>query len=289
MITQTRLFRRLAELSEAETPLAIATIVKATGSVPNEVGAKMLVGADGSLLEGTIGGGRIEHDTLAAAAEAIADGASRTLVAKLTPQAAGGIGMNCGGSVEVFIDVQRPAPRLLLCGAGHINIALASMTRGLGYVVTVVDPRGEWLNRSNYPDAEVRLAQADPATYLREHGADAYSYVVVATPAGDLDVLEAAASTDAPYIGVVASKRKAISLLRQLAARDVTAYEAIVARYRAPIGLDLGGREPQAVALSILSEIQAERHGREALMMTLTTERLRELVARKGMRAVGES
>jgi len=289
MPTPTDLFRILAELSEAETPFALATIVKATGSVPNEIGAKMLVAADGRLLAGTIGGGRIEHDALAAAADAIAAGKSTSVVAKLTPEEAGGIGMNCGGSVEVFIDVHCPAPRLLLMGAGHINIALAAMSKGLGYVVTVVDDRDDWLNRDHYPDNDVRLAHGDPAAWLAEHGADEHTYVVIATPEGDLEVMAAAADSEARYVGVVASKRKAITLLRQLAERDPDRFEALVERYRAPIGLDLGGREPEAVALSILSEIQAERHGRHAHSLALGVDRLRELATLKGVKAVGEN
>ena len=283
---QTEFFQRLTDLSTADEPFALATIVKTTGSVPNAVGAKMLVDAQGQLIAGTIGGGRIEHECIAQAAEAIAAGRSQTYQARLTPEQAGGIGMNCGGSVEVFIDVQLPRPHLILCGAGHINIALAAMARGLEYELTVVDPRVDWLNRSNYPDTSVQLALSEPAAWLSEHGAPAHAFIIIATPEGDLEVMRAAATTDARYVGVVASKRKSITLLRELAELSMESYDALVERYRAPIGLDLGGRQPQAVALSILAEIQAERFGASAASLAMPADRLRELVARRSVRAV---
>lgn len=281
MAVHTELFERLADLTRQERPCALVTVVRAQGSVPNALGAKMLVGPDGALLAGTIGGGLIEHQALAAGAEAIASKRSTTVTAKLTPKEAGGIGMNCGGSVEVFIDVQSPAPRLLLCGAGHISVALASMSRGLGYRVTVVDARPEWTNRERYPDTQVALEVLMPDAYLRESGAPEHTFIVIATHAGDLEVMEAAAGTQARYVGVVASRRKAITLAGQLRQQSPDAYDALEPRLRAPIGLDLGGREPEAVALSILSEIQALQYDREAVPMAMAPARLRQVTTNK--------
>jgi xanthine dehydrogenase accessory factor len=264
------LYLKLADLVRAAVPCALVTLVRAQGSVPNAIGAKMLVGVGGQLIAGTVGGGAIEHRVLAEAGEAIAAGVSRTVVAKLTEAEAGGVGMLCGGSVEAFVDVQGRPPRLILCGAGHVSLALAAMARGLEWDVTVIDDRAQWANAANYPAARVLVAA--PAEALPALGVDADTWIVIATRDGDAEVLAAAAATPARYIGMVASKRKAVTVVRGLGDRVDVA--ALVPRLRAPVGLALGGRSPDAVALSILAELQAERHAADARPLTVDPERL---------------
>jgi xanthine dehydrogenase accessory factor len=264
---------------EAGEACAIAQIVRVNGSIPNGLGAKMLVDARGVLIAGTVGGGQIEFRALEAARDALADGQSRLLTAKLTDEEAGGIGMRCGGQVDIFIDVLLPPPRLVLCGAGHIHRALARMTTGLELRVTVIDDRPEWASRENYPDAEVIVAPPEEA--LASLALDARDFVVVGTRGGDLEVVLAAAKTRAHYIGLVASTRKAVLIAKELAARSDPDFTlgALLPRLHAPVGLALGGRTPEAVALSILAEIQALRSGGSAQPMRVTPEELACLTA----------
>ncbi|PKN57052.1 MAG: hypothetical protein CVU56_13010 [Deltaproteobacteria bacterium HGW-Deltaproteobacteria-14] len=264
------LLRQLADLIDAGTPCATAQIVRATGSIPNELGATMLVGPGGELLAGTVGGGAIEAGALEATAKAIAAGKSQLYSTKLTEHEAGGIGMMCGGSCDVFIAVHNPAPRLLLLGAGHVNRCLARLADGLGYRITVVDDRPEWANADNYPHAELVLAQAEDA--IPTLGVDRHTFIVVATRDRDTPAVAAASKTSARYIGVVASKRKAIQLVKDIA--DRVDLDALVPRLHAPIGLRLGGRSPEAVALSILAEIQALQHDVQGDSMRLPPEKL---------------
>jgi len=265
-----QLLRRLADLIDGGVPCATAQIVRATGSIPNEIGAMMIVGADGELLGGTVGGGVIEHQARSAASGAIRDGKSSVFTAKLTEKEAGGIGMRCGGSVDVYLQVHVPEPRLLLLGAGHINLCLARMSAGLGFRVLVVDDRAEWANADNYPNAEVVVARPEAA--IPDLPIDRRTYVIVATRDRDHEAIVAAARTSACYIGVVASKRKAIQLTREVA-REVD-LDTLLPRFYAPIGLDLGGRTPEAVALSILSEVQAHRHGHPGGAMRIPPDKL---------------
>ncbi|TNF25764.1 MAG: hypothetical protein EP329_22420 [Deltaproteobacteria bacterium] len=264
------LLRQLADLIDAGTPCATAQIVRASGSIPNELGATMLVGASGVLLGGTVGGGAIEARTLEAAGAAIAEGKSRLYTAKLTDAEAGGIGMMCGGSCDIFITVHCTEPHLLLLGAGHVNKSLARLADGLGFRVTVVDDRPEWCNAENYPHAARVLALPEDA--LPDLGVDEHTYVVVATRDRDTPAIVAASKTRARYIGVVASKRKAITIVKDIA--DRVDLDALVPRLHAPIGLRLGGRSPEALALSILAEIQALNHGASADAMRLAPEEL---------------
>ncbi|PIE17139.1 MAG: hypothetical protein CSA66_06570 [Proteobacteria bacterium] len=269
-MTRSDLLRQLARLVDEGVPVASAQIVEATGSIPNEVGATMLVGTGGALVAGTVGGGQIEARVLEAAGAALAEGRSRLIGAKLTETEAGGVGMMCGGSVKVFVEVHLPEPKLVLLGAGHINLNLARLARGLGYRVIVVDDRAAWANADNYPGVEVVVAKPEDAVGTLE--LDAGSFVVVGTPGHDHVALAAAANTPARYIGVVASKRKAIEVVRKVTAElDVS---GLLPRLYAPIGLELGGRSPEAVALSILAEVQAVRHGTSGAPMRLTADKL---------------
>lgn len=274
-------YRRVEALLERNEPFATATIVKVGGSIPNDIGAKILVDANGERLAGTVGGGRIEFDTIAACRDAIHEGKSRLIHAKLTDREAGGIGMMCGGHADIFIDVHIPAPHLVLCGAGHINLALHRMTAGLGWRVTVIDDRADWASPANYPGATI--IDARPEAVLQELGLTPTSFVVIGTRDGDLHAILAAAKTSTGYIGVVASKRKAILLAREVAALGGNDFdfEALLPRLHAPVGLQLGGRSPEAVALSILSEIQAVRYKVTPQPMRIAPEELACHVARK--------
>lgn len=282
-MTDADLLRRQLALIDAGTPCATVQIVRVNGSIPNELGARMLVTAGverAILVAGTVGGGRIEYEALALANEALADERSRIVSAKLTEQEAGGIGMMCGGQVDLFIEVHLPVHRLVLCGAGHINIALARLARGLGLRVTVLDDRPEWASREHYPELELGrdLLVAEPAAAMAGLGLDARSYVVVGTRANDTEVVVAASQTPARYIGVVASKRKAIRIIKELAHRPEVDLPALLPRFHGPIGLMLGGRSPEAVALSILAEIQAHRHGQDAAPMRVPPDELARLL-----------
>lgn len=289
MTTPADLLRKQLALVDAGTPCATVQIVRVNGSIPNELGARMLVTAppsgprsdgDGdidpdlepapaTLVAGTVGGGRIEFEALKLATLALREERSRLVTAKLTELEAGGIGMMCGGQADLFIEVHLPEARLVLCGAGHINVALARMAKGLGWRITVIDDRPEWCSRELYPDLDPErgdLVVARPELVLPRLGLDARSFVIVGTRENDTEAILAAARTRARYIGVVASRRKAIRIARELARRDEPGFsvEDLAPRLHGPVGLDLGGRSPEAVALSILAEVQALRHGRDA-------------------------
>jgi xanthine dehydrogenase accessory factor len=252
----------LAKRLEAQQPCATATIVSVTGSIPNEVGAKMLVGPGGELLAGTIGGGAFEHGALQEAAKAIMAGRSRVFKWSLTEKDAGGIGMLCGGTAEVFIEVYVPGALLVMVGGGHVNIQLWRLARDLGYRGIVVDDRPDWGNDANFPGCEI-LSEYDPATAFRQISWIENSFVVIGTRDQDTASLRAASEQRIPsrLVGMIASKRKTLRILENLEKGGVDLAE-ILPRFRGPVGLNLGkSKSPQEVALSIMAEIQAARHG----------------------------
>lgn len=263
-------------------PCATATIMEITGSIPNEVGAKMLVGPGGSLIAGTIGGGAFEHVALQEAAGAIAEGKSRTFSWSLTEKQAGGIGMLCGGTAKVFIEVFAPAPLLVMVGGGHVNIALWRLARPLGYRGVVVDDREQWANDRHFPGCAI-LPLEDPAPAFERISWTADSYVVIGTRDQDTMSLRAAARQNLPcrLIGMIASKRKTLRILKNLE-DEGTDLTAILPRFHAPLGLDLGkSKSPEAVALSIMAEIQAVRCGGDGRSLDVANRRDELLAGRK--------
>lgn len=251
----------LLRLVQENKPVALVTIVGSSGSIPNAVGAKMVVGHGGELLAGTVGGGEIERMTQGMAAEAIAEGKSRLGSYHLTETHAHGIGMMCGGTVQVFIEVHVPPPRLVLVGAGHVNIAIAALGRSLGYPIVVVDERPEWASTTHYPGATIVPERG--ATGMSRVAFQPSDYLLIATADADTESLRAALDTPCRYVGLVASKRKTIQILKNLKAEGLD-LSGLLSRLRAPVGLDLGGKEPAEIALSVMAEIHAHRNARDA-------------------------
>jgi len=165
------------------------------------------------------------------------------------------------GEAEVFIDVFSPAPRLYIVGATQVAIPLASLAREVGFRITVVDARSMFATEERFPGAEVLSAWPDAA--LAKHGLDEQTYVVVLThdPKFDLPVLEVALRSSARYIGAMGSRKTHARRVEQLRKQGFS--DKDLARIRAPIGLDLGGQQPEELALAILAEMVAARHGRE--------------------------
>jgi xanthine dehydrogenase accessory factor len=238
------IFRTLLDALERHDPVALVTIVEVRGASPAKVGFKGLVWADGRF-QGNVGGGALEKRLREDAQQALREGTSRLVHYALRESGEDAVGMLCGGEATAFIEVFAPPPRLLIVGGGHIGQPLAEMARLVGYRVDVVDV---------HPERGTRPA-------LDPEGVDAYTYVVVVTEdhRTDLEALRRVVRTPAAYIGMIGSHRKVRAVLGAL--REEGVPEDLLARIRAPIGLDLGGGTPAEIALSILAEIQQVRHG----------------------------
>ncbi len=167
-----------------------------------------------------------------------------------------------GEDATIFIEVIPPPRRLFIVGATHAAIALCRMAKGLGFWVGIIDARGTYATRERFPEAD-EIVRTQPAEALERAGLDAYSDVVILThdPKFDIPALARALRSEASYIGVMGSRG---THQRRTALLDQEGFtEADVSRIRAPIGLDIGARTPEEIALAILAEIVAVRYGRE--------------------------
>lgn len=163
-------------------------------------------------------------------------------------------------SVEVFFDVYQPDPRLIIVGGVHIADALIRYARPLGYKTIIVDPRTAFASPERFPHAdEIRHQWPDEA--LPDIGLTAQTAVAVITHDPKLDdpALKLALPSPAFYVGALGSPTTHAQRVERLLAEGLTRQQ--LDRLHAPIGLDLGGRTPAEIALSIMAEIVAGRSG----------------------------
>lgn len=246
------LLSRIAEVEERGPAAAVVTVVRVSGSTPREAGARMLVFRDGSI-EGTIGGGRVEQEARAEAVAAIADGKPRFLEYALTQE----LGMCCGGSTSLFIEVIGQAPRLLIFGAGHVGAALAKAATAAGFVVSVADEREELCNAARLPEASALFLDLEDAEL--PFGDATFVMVTTHDHALDQRLVETALKKPHRWLGLIGSARKAELTRQRLAHKNFS--EAEIARVRSPVGVAIGAETPEEIAVSILAELIAERRG----------------------------
>jgi len=248
-----------AALSRGE-EVALVTIVASSGSTPQRVGAKMLVHADGRTV-GTIGGGCYEDDAYWKAREAISSRRPATVRYELSDDFAEESGLICGGQMEVFIEPVEPAPDVYIFGAGHVGHSLARMAHEAGFHVHVVDDREKFANIDRFaPEVDVHVC--DIPEWLAAHTLPLTAYAVIVTRGHrhDLDALRVLAPRQIRYIGLIGSRAKVKRVYDALLAEGLTPDQ--LRDVHAPIGLDIGAVTPQEIAVSILAELIAVKHGK---------------------------
>lgn len=157
----------------------------------------------------------------------------------------------------LFARAYVPLPRLLIVGAVHIAQALAPMAAAAGFEVVVIDPRGAFASAERFPGIELSADWPDEA--LARLGLDAATALVALSHDPKLDdpALELALPSAAFYIGALGSRRTHQKRLERLRAAGL---DSLVGRIHSPIGLDLGGRSPAEIAVSIMAEIIQVRY-----------------------------
>ncbi len=258
------IFAPLAAERAAGRGCVLATVVATAGSAPREPGAKMLVREDGSI-DGTVGGGPLEAEAIAVARELLARGdASQKREFELAHRGPASLKMRCGGRVEIFFDVQRPPPAIVVIGGGHVGRATAAVAVAAGIPTVVADDRPEFADPGRFPGARVLhadLRSSRPLDGVPVRPGDA---LVIVTRCHDVDegVLRAALGSEADYVGMIGSRRKVSEIFGRLAADGID--PAADPRVHAPIGLALGSDAPGEIAVSIVAEILRLRSGRDA-------------------------
>ncbi len=229
----------------AERPFVTATVVRGPA---DQMGRELMLDEEGK----TVGalGSELEAAVLPLARAALAEGQSGRQAVTVGAE-----------TVEIFLEVSLPSPTLVIVGGVHIAIALAALAKTLGYRAVVVDPRRAFGTEARFPHVD-QLIQAWPDDALTQIGLTRSTAVAMLTHDPKLDdpALKLALPSPAFYVGALGSQKTQAKRRQRLLAEGLT--EAQLARLHGPIGLDLGGRSPEEVALAIMAEIVAARHGR---------------------------
>ena len=252
-------FAEFQKLYDTGNPFAIATVIRAEKPTSAKVGAKAIITEDGRL-SGWIGGSCAEPTVKREAKKALQDGQPRFL--RLCPAEKLGqapqegvieISLTCisGGTLEIYIEPQLAQPHLVVIGHLATAEALVSLGKDLGWRVSLM---GLDVASERFSKADKILEGLDFAKLSVTKN----SYVVVASHGNyDEDMLVAALQSGAPYVALIASKKRADAILQYLNESNLSQEQ--IARLKYPAGLDFGAVTPEEIALSILAEIIQRR------------------------------
>ncbi len=251
------IYEQIVELRRQGRRGAVATITNVRGSIPSFQTAKMLVRDDGSIA-GTIGGGCVEAEVWQAAREVMEEEKPRTLTFNLNNNPKYDTGLVCGGTLEIFIEPVLPPALLYIFGAGHVAYNLYKVATIAGFEVVVVDDRQSYANRERFPDAREVIAE-DFETVTARLNPPETSHIVIVTRGhrDDMRILRWAVNTRVRYLGMIGSRRKTISIYKELEKEGIPAER--FANVHAPVGLEIGAVTPEEIAVSIVAEMIAVR------------------------------
>lgn len=237
-----------------------AAVARVTSGPAELLGRALLVRPTGEY-EGGLGGHPELDRTVAEEARALLD-AGRTATVEI-----GEDGSRCGRPLVVLVESSVPPPRMIVFGAIDFASALVRMGKFLGYHVTVCDARPVFATAGRFPDAD-EIVVDWPHRYLERTEVDGRTVLCVLTHDAKFDVplLRLALRLPVAYVGAMGSRRTHED--RNTRLREVGVTELELARLRSPIGLDLGARTPEETALSIASEIVANRRGGTGTSLT---------------------
>lgn len=255
----TDFFNEYQEMRQRGEPFVVATVVRAEKPTSAKAGAKALITA-GGVLSGWVGGSCAEPTVKREAKKALQDGQPRLL--RLCPPEKLGqapqegvveIALTCisGGTLEIYIEPQLAQPHLVVIGHLATAEALVRLGNAMGWRVSLL---GLEVTRQRFPEADEIIDGLD----LSQISINGNSHVVVASHGNyDEDMLVAALHSPAPYVALIASKKRAGAILQYLNEANLTSEQ--IARFKYPAGLDFGAVTPEEIALSILAEIVQRR------------------------------
>ncbi|MFZ3355696.1 MAG: XdhC family protein [Thermoplasmata archaeon] len=262
--------RHISVLVARREPFVIATVTRTEGSTLAKPGFKILITANGEIAAGTLGGGCPEGPVVEAALEGLRTGEHRVIRIHLVDTQTSvthsvretdsneiWVQTNCGGTLELYLEPMLPAHRLVLIGQGgrdDVEAALVHFGRRLSFEVIVVDPNP---SLPEPPYQLVKESVIDPG----QLGLGATDSVVVLTKGErDVAILQALSQIPLRFIGLMASHARIAQNVAELSQRGVA--PEFVQQLHAPIGLDIGAKTPDELAIAILAEVIAIRNGK---------------------------
>jgi xanthine dehydrogenase accessory factor len=236
----------------------LATLVEVRP--PHPAGAKLLIDDSGEAATGGTGDDTLDESIARRAAAFVKSRAEAQTfkVEEFAPELS-----KWHGARVLFERVERE-PRVVVCGAGHVGASLARLAEAVGYRVTLIDDRADFVTRARFPETEIELVAASDGWRRAVQtsvgkGRGVYVAVVTRGHNEDEECMRAVVAARPDYVGMIGSRRRTNIVLERL--RESGVADEILREVRAPIGLDIGAVSPEEVALAVLAEIVAARRG----------------------------
>ena len=225
--------------------LAIVSIVAQAA----EEATRLLVEEGGAIVNGTLGVGPIIDAAAAEQALLLMADERQEIVTQNVSE------------TRLLFEIARPPLELIVCGGGHVGLAVAQAGLFLGFRVTVIDDRAEFVARERFPDERIHLIADDFVVALQSLKITPASHLVIVTRGHKHDeiCLHEVMNKPARYIGMIGSRRRTTTIRAHLKREGVR--DELLRRVYAPIGLDIGAQTPEEIALAILAEIVMIRRG----------------------------
>lgn len=263
-MSNTYIMKKALELIEKGKNVATVTIVDTKGSTPRESGTMMLVLEDGSIV-GTIGGGILEKHIIDISVDSIKNNENKFVSLNLEQDE---LKMICGGACDVFINVHKSRPKLLIAGGGHVGHALFKTASNLNFDIVIFEDREELLNDGRFEGAyDLITGRIDEE--LKKYPIDRNTYIVITTRGHEYDQsgLEAVLDSDARYIGVIGSKRKVTTMMNNIKEKGISVDK--LKNIYSPMGIKIDDGSPEEIAISIIAEILLVKNNGELRHMKL--------------------
>ncbi len=245
------LYETLRDQIEKEKGAALATVVQG----PDNIGSKLLL-LPNHITHGTLGSSALDKLALVDAERAMWKGEAQTHTYTLDDR------IQAQEPYQVFIEGFPPPPSLIIVGAGHIAIPLTTFAKTLNYHVTVVDARSAFATRDRFPHADdVVVEWPDEALEHMDLNPSTSVAVLTHDPKFDEPTLNVVLRHNVGYVGAIGSRKTGQERAERLMKNGLS--EEQVKRIHGPIGLNLGGKAPEEIALAIMAEIVATRNGKD--------------------------
>ncbi|MBY0554899.1 xanthine dehydrogenase accessory protein XdhC [bacterium] len=250
--------KQMSDKISGQQDFVLITLIDYKGSVPQALGAKAVVNEKG-LLDGTVGGGKVEARAIEFAQDILKKSDS-PVCQMVTWNLTTDIKMTCGGVVTFLFEVSRNKPwKIVVFGAGHVAQELVPLLTKLNCHVTCIDQRSEWLEKIPQAANLVKKQAEHPKDLVQNFSNDCFFVLMTQGHANDLPILAEILKQhhEAAYIGVIGSKTKALSLKSNLQKMDFT--EEQIEKFNCPIGLDFGNNTPIEISYSVIAQLLQQR------------------------------
>ncbi len=249
------LFETLQAMLHEEKGVAVATVVGGADSIGN----KLLV-LPGGRTQGSLGNDALDALVAADAERAIWNGEAVTRTYTVE-------GETGAQPYDVFVEGFPPPPTLIIVGAGHIAIPLTTFAKTLNYRVVVIDARSAFATRERFPHADELIVEwPDEALERMDLNPSTSVAVLTHDPKFDEPTLKVVLSHNVGYVGAIGSRKTSAERAERLKKQGLT--DEQLSRIHGPIGLNIGAKSPEEMALAIMAQIVAFRHGKDQTTVT---------------------